>query len=325
MKILFQVLVGTSLLFLAVALWRANYLKVPTVVCAVDVGSSFLLLFAGLLTSTRCWRAMLETSNCRASGASCIAGMGLSVFGKYLPGKVWTIAGRAAYSAQLYQESFTRLSLVSLRTQFVDLWTGLSLGVLGLSLVGGLHRWGWPAITLWLALTVLIFSQAVQTIVSAGVRFSLHRELRIPRVDLKSTLAVLPWFVLTWALWAIGFLLLVRGLVPGAIPWSVALGFPLAATLGILAVIAPGGLGVREGVLTGYLVLAGIPIADATTVAVTSRLWFLIGEIFIFTAGLVAHRLERRKEPRAAGSDEKHAPNSWPEKIPSTNENVCRP
>jgi len=294
MKVWFQLLIVLSLVFLGAALYRADYLRVATVVSVGDAAASIPLLFAGFLAGTVCWKGMLDTSRYHASVRSCIAGMGLSVFGKYIPGKVWTIAGRAAYASQGTSHSLGQLSIVSLRTQFINLWTGLAAGVLGLSLVGGLHRWGWPAIALWLVLTVLIFSQAVQRTVTAGARFLLRRELRVPRVDLKSTLAVLPWFALTWAVWAIGFLLLVRGLVPGEIPWSVALGFPLAATLGILAVIAPGGLGVREGVLTGYLVLAGVPLPDATTVAVTSRLWFLIGEIFIFTAGLVAHRFERR-------------------------------
>jgi len=321
MKAWFQLFIAISLLFLVGALYQADYLKVPAIVSGGDACGSIVLLFAGFLAGTISWKAMLERSGYDSSLSSCIAGTGLSVFGKYIPGKVWVIAGRAAYISQRSTYSLGQLSIVSLRTQFIGLWTGLALGGLGLSLVGGLHRWGWPAITLWLVLSVLIFSQAVQRFVNAAGRLILHREIRLPDVKFKATASVLPWFALTWALWAIGFLLLVRGLVPGAIPWSVALGFPLAATLGILAVIAPGGLGVREGVLTGYLVLAGIPIADATTVAVTSRLWFLIGEIFIFTAGLVAHRLERR----TAGSDEKHAPNSWPEKIPSTNENVCRP
>jgi uncharacterized membrane protein YbhN (UPF0104 family) len=63
------------------------------------------------------------------------------------------------------------------------------------------------------------------------------------------------------------------------------LAFPLAATLGIIAVIAPGGLGAREGVLVAYLVLAGQSVADATTVAVAARLWFLAGELALFVIG----------------------------------------
>jgi len=57
-----------------------------------------------------------------------------------------------------------------------------------------------------------------------------------------------------------------------------------------MAFIAPGGLGVREGVMVGYLTLAGLPIAEAVTIAGASRLWFLVGEAFIFTVGWLADR-----------------------------------
>jgi len=91
-------------------------------------------------------------------------------------------------------------------------------------------------------------------------------------------------------LWSMGFYTLVVSLTAIDVPWSVGLGFPLAATLGIMALITPGGIGAREGVMVGYLSSAGIPIAEATTIAVASRLWFLAGELFIFIAGWIAHK-----------------------------------
>jgi hypothetical protein len=42
--------------------------------------------------------------------------------------------------------------------------------------------------------------------------------------------------------------------------------------------------------MVGYLALAGLPVADATTVAVASRLWFIVGEVFIFIVGWITHR-----------------------------------
>ena len=125
---------------------------------------------------------------------------------------------------------------------------------------------------------------------------TLKKEISIPKLSLQSTVAVLPWFILTWLLWSIGFFLLVASLVPDKISPAVGLGFPLAGTLGIMAIIAPGGLGVREGVMVGYLNLAGLSLPEATTISITARLWFLIGEIFIFIVGIILDRhLKRRK------------------------------
>jgi len=46
-------------------------------------------------------------------------------------------------------------------------------------------------------------------------------------------------------------------------------------------------LGAREGVLVAYLVLAGQTVADATTVAVVARLWFLAAELALFVIGWI--------------------------------------
>jgi len=66
-----------------------------------------------------------------------------------------------------------------------------------------------------------------------------------------------------------------------------------------MALIAPGGLGAREGVMIGYLIFAGIPAIEATTIAVVSRLWFLLGEIFIFILGWSLHKTSNRALDKA--------------------------
>ena len=101
---------------------------------------------------------------------------------------------------------------------------------------------------------------------------------------------VVPYHVGIWLLWSTGFLCLAGALSNVPIPWTLAFAFPLATTIGIVAVIAPGGVGVREGVLVGYLSSQGLPLELATTIAVASRLWFLIGEVGIFVVGWLCHR-----------------------------------
>jgi hypothetical protein len=49
---------------------------------------------------------------------------------------------------------------------------------------------------------------------------------------------------------------------------------------------------VREGVLVGILVACGLETAQAVTVSVAARLWFLVGEALFFLAGVLADRLQ---------------------------------
>ena len=62
---------------------------------------------------------------------------------------------------------------------------------------------------------------------------------------------------------------------------------PLANNIGIIATFAPSGLGVREGVMIGYLYLAGETVNSASNIAIASRIWFFFVEIIVFLIGLV--------------------------------------
>jgi uncharacterized protein (TIRG00374 family) len=78
------------------------------------------------------------------------------------------------------------------------------------------------------------------------------------------------------------------------------------AATGILALvpITPGGLGIVEASLSGLLVLAGVPGAEAFVATLAYRLasyWLPL------LAGLVAYLLFRRRYPRVAGNGRSQA------------------
>jgi hypothetical protein len=70
--------------------------------------------------------------------------------------------------------------------------------------------------------------------------------------------------------------------------------YALAYVVGLVAVFAPGGIGIREGAL-GHL-LGGAAAADVPVhvVAVASRLWAIAGEVLVLGVA-VAVRLRSRR------------------------------
>jgi hypothetical protein len=42
--------------------------------------------------------------------------------------------------------------------------------------------------------------------------------------------------------------------------------------------------------MTGFMVLTGMPLEIATTIAIISRLWFISGEVFIFFVSLALNK-----------------------------------
>jgi glycosyltransferase 2 family protein len=287
MTVWFKTFIAASLIGLAVTLYQADYLRVPAIVSTHDIAISIGLLFASFVAAAASWWRMLRASGIDAEFTDCLAGQGLSLWGKYLPGKIWLVVGRAAYASQKSRDPLSVTGVISLSTQLIDIWAGLTLGALGLCAIRGWDRWGLAACIAWALLTLLVFSPITPYIAEA-LGSCIGKKIEIPRVRLKETAFALPWFLASWGLTAVAFYFLVRGLVHGPVSLSVGLGMPLAQALGITAIFLPGGIGVREGVLISYLVVVGMTLPDSTTVAITARLWFLLGEVLFFAVALMS-------------------------------------
>jgi glycosyltransferase 2 family protein len=88
--------------------------------------------------------------------------------------------------------------------------------------------------------------------------------------------------IASWAGYGAAFMLLSRALLPdvsGALAAFVAI-WTASYLVGYLFLIAPGGIGVREGALVAACVALGIAgAAEATILAAASRLWLIVLEV----------------------------------------------
>lgn len=294
-------LIYVSLIFVAIVLYRFDYLRVPAVASYPVLLATLPLQLAGFLCLVASWNALLATSGCPVRFLEGLAALGLSILGNYVPGKVWLIVGRAGYIAARRDYPLAKVSVLSLHAQLITLWAGLLLGSLGAFAAGGLRLWGPLILLLWLALTLTIFSRSVHALVARMVSAVIRRHVSIPLLSLKSTGHAIVWALLAWLAWSVAFYLFLIALGLGGVTPADGLAFPLAATLGVVAIIAPGGLGAREGVLVAYLLLVGQSPSDATTVAVAARLWFLAGELVLFAIGWLVHmRFEAHRDAEPA-------------------------
>lgn len=280
-------LVYASLVFVGIVLYGFDYLRVPSIASYGILVATLPLLLAGFLCLVASWNVLLAKSGCPLRFDEGLAALGLSVLGNYVPGKVWLIVGRAGYVSNRRGYPLAKVSVLSVHAQLISLWAGLLLGSLGAFAVGGARIWGPLILLLWLGLTLTIFSPGVHALVARVAGRILGRHLSIPLLSLPSTALAVVWALAAWLCWSLAFYLFLLSLGLAGVSPSDGLAFPLAASLGVLAIIAPGGLGAREGVLVAYLVLAGHSAADATTVAVAARLWFLAGELTLFVIGWI--------------------------------------
>jgi len=284
----FKVLLYTSLLFLGLALYKADYLTIPNIYSLTRLGLSFGFLFAGFIAMSDCWRLVLkEDGIVHISFKEGLVSSGLTVFTKYIPGKLMVVLGRAAYIHNLHNVSMTKLSLTSLKVQILSIWIGLIIGSATILKIQPEPQTIFLVVFFIITLSVLLYSELFKRFVNAIFKWLTSKKIDYPVLKIRHSPRIIPAFFLNWILWCAGFYFMVDALTENPVPMAIGLGFALAGTLAIVALIAPGGLGVREGILTALLIGFGIDKTDAITISIASRLWFLIGELFIFLVAIL--------------------------------------
>ena len=219
-------------------------------------------------------------------------------FGKYLPGKVWAVAGMAvmAQRAGIGAGPATGSAVI---LQVLAIGTGAAVAALtGWS---ALHA-AYPGAGLGLALLLTVAVAGVGLLLWPGF---LTRVLRVAAPDAGPVAPPVGAVVfgiaanaVAWLGYGVALWLLARGLLPraglGLLP-AVAV-FTASYLAGFLALFAPGGIGVREGVF--ILMLQGpIGIGAATALAIASRLLLTVTEL----GAAVPFLLFPRESPRVAG------------------------
>jgi hypothetical protein len=226
------------------------------------------------------WRTMLAGWGQRLDAWSAARIWTVSSLGKYLPGKVWAVAGMAlmAQRAGIAPWAATGSAVV---LQVLAIGTGAAVaGLTGRGAIETAH----PGSALVLVLLVVAAVAGVALLLWPPFLRGLLR-LAAPDAESRGAPAAggiavgivanaLAWLGYGLALW-----LLARGLLPnaGLRPALAVAVFTASYLAGFLALFAPGGLGVREGLF--ILMLQGpLGIGAATALALASRLLLTLTE-----------------------------------------------
>lgn len=223
-----------------------------------------------------------------------------SQMGKYLPGKVWLLLSRfyfyeskgkskKAISIALYLETATILLAAGL------LFLIALIFFKEIKLFGYGNRWEWLVVPFILAF-VFIHPRILQKIVNwLFIRFK--REPISLTITYPDVLFIFFVCILAWLVGGVGFYLFLVSVFPVSSQHLIFLTGALAisSTLGLIAIFAPGGLGVREGALV-YLLSFIMPVPVAVIISILTRLWMtlieigLIGIVYftsLFKSGLI--------------------------------------
>lgn len=272
-------------------------------------GIGFLLY---LLTSALLWHLLTRRHGVALATGRALAVWSHSVLGKYVPGKalMWLIRYR---HYRQHVPGFVPAALI--RCFFLEYVGGIAAGfALALAALAVVpidavpDRWRWLGLLLLAASAVAIQPRLLRTLENRLAR-GIGLTPSASTISVTETLAVVALYALNWMLLGLAVQLLGMAVNP-RLGWShylyVTASYTLAGLAGFLAVFAPSGVGVREGVFIAAMSRL-MPLETAVVLAVLVRLVATLGEVAAGAAGLLySHTLRIRHpgEPSLNATDE---------------------
>jgi len=247
------------------------------------------------------WHLNLRMLGVRLPFAAALRAFLFSQLCRYVPGKVWMLGGRtwlgAAYGADgtlVAASTAVEFGTYMLAGLFVSAVWMLTRG----SPAGGIPpaAFAGAAAVLLAALHPAVFRAALNTAARLAGRPPVRVDLRVRTLGILFACYVVQWGVLGLAF---RLFLLAMGVDGVGMADSVGV-LAVASCAGVLAIIAPGGVGVREGVLSLLLVSCGVAEGVAAGAAILSRLWMIAVELAVTgVAFAVRSRRGAAAEPEA--------------------------
>lgn len=246
--------------------------------------------------------------------------------GRYIPGKFWQVAGLAVLSSRaglsaggataaalLGQFGFLATGLLFVAVVLPDWVSGTALYGIGFILVGS-------AGAIWVLTATPAGARARAWLRGrSGERAGRGLATALDLAERMRGADAVKWGVgygLSWVLLGFAFSLFATAFVPAASVHGKLLAGTVAASYlaGYAVLVAPAGLGVREGAMTALLTaVPGFSVAAAVVVAVLSRVWFTIGELLPLAiapllratpSGPAPAAASPHREPRPAGNED---------------------
>jgi len=204
----------------------------------------------------------------------------ISNLGRYLPGKVWQIAGMAVLARK---EGISALSATAsaILGQVLHLLAGAAVGLyfLPAELTGAfapLAQWAWLGLV---PVFIFLYPPLLRRLLGCASKWSGKAPVEI-KLEIRDLVI---WFALNLGVWlAYGccFYYFVDSIYPQhglTLPAAIGV-YAVGYIIGFLVIFAPGGLGIRETMFAGLLT-AVLGELGATVAALGSRIWLTLAEL----------------------------------------------
>lgn len=291
-----QAIFGAAAVFFIVWYFIKNkddFAKIQGLDPVIFVVSALLFMIYTVLLASL-WHYLTVINGCSVKYEKAVTSYLLSIPGKYIPGKVFMLAARLTY----YKEDNAPLSKVTVCFFLENICTLLGAAMLFIvSLLffpnDLLENYRWAVIGLIVVFFVCIHPAVINF--ALGLLGKLFKkDLKIPMKYPQMLKAVL-LFICNCLVAGAGFFMLARSVYPdiGAEHLLYCAGvWGISTIMGILAIFAPSGIGVKEGIMVWGLSLI-MPTEYAVLISVAARLWQTVCEIILVAGAFIYSRIRK--------------------------------
>ena len=286
-----KVILYLSLSFLCWHLYNVGFIHIPKVYNMVYLSVGLLLIFLSNIIHSTNWGKLLSISGIKISLKDAVVSNGLFILTKFIPGKVWVVLGKASFIAEKYNRKIDEVSLISFQNGILGVWSGFTLGVFGLIILFKFSLFVVLGVILAIFLAIMVLKTSYLFRYIQRIPYLKKFSHKLESLSSQKTAKIIVYFFAYWISISLAFWFIVSAIQQEELEsFTLALVYPLSITIGITAVLSPGGIGVREGFLVWTMVELGFSQTDSISAAVLSRLLFVLGEVTLFFLAFVLNR-----------------------------------
>lgn len=239
------------------------------------VTATVTLSVIGIIATGECWRRWLEALAPGQPARTALRLFFLTQAGKYVPGAIWPMVAQLSLARRF---GIPRSAILGATALFLTshVVTGAALGSLALGI--GSATWLWLLIPTVLLGAIALSPRIIQLIASILVKLT-SGPAHLPRVQVSVSLTTGSLMVGAWLAFGLATQILLSPFGVGLGDFLTVVGaFSLSWVAGFLAILAPAGVGAREGAFVALLAPV-VGTTPALAAALLSRIAFIIGDV----------------------------------------------
>ncbi len=284
--IIYIIILGIIFYFLA-KYFYTNWHKVPFNELRFNywyLALSYLIWFAGFPLNAYIWKRNIEIIGEKISFLQGLRITAIAALPRYIPGRIWGIAGQVYLTKKEGAIPGSKSGVGVILGTAVNTLSGILLFVLIFPLtqhntLSKTYYLIFLSIPIFL---IILYPPLFVKIVNLGLKILKKNKITvIPKYS--QVIYLLFLYTLLWISQCLGIYFLINSFYPLHLSFILPLCaiYPAAWVIGFLSFISPGGIGVREGILS-YLFNFYMPTSIGIVASVLIRLWGTIGEIITF-------------------------------------------